>query len=171
MRARALALLLLVPVAAAAAAPAQGTVERDRETTARALVRLGGELRDGIVAGDAGAILAHVPPEGLRCGGRIVPRAKVERDLRAPDSWLHGVFFGRAGAAGSRAAPASLAELFREHPRTAIVVGFVPDRRAGPAGRPCLDYRVEGVTTPGAPLCFEARGGRFWLTDSLYPCG
>jgi hypothetical protein len=166
----------------ALAAPPGGSpehLEQRRAEIARELVRLGAELERQIVAQDADALLARVPPDGLRCAGRVVPRAKVARDLRggvARDrrgggTWLHGVFFGGAGAPARPGAPTSLAAFLRSQREVAIIVSFRADPRAGPVGRPCIDYRAKGVATPGAPLCFERRDGRWWFTESLYPCG
>jgi hypothetical protein len=168
------ALSFLLALAAAAGGTAAGApaepVEQRREEVARELVQLGQELRRAIVAGDTRAIAARVPEDGLRCAGRTVPRAKVLRDLGAPGSWLHETFFGRSGGTQARS-PASLAELLRDVPDVVIAVSFTPDPRAGPLGRPCIDFRAKNVATPGAPLCFEQRAGRWWFTESLYPCG
>jgi hypothetical protein len=170
VRAAAAALLLAaLPAIVRGASPAD--VERRRAEVAKALVRLGAELRRHIVAGDVDALVARVPPDGLRCAGRLVPRAKVARDLRGEGTWLHGVFFGGPGAPAPAGSPASLAHLLRTAPEVAILVTFRPDPRAGPAGRPCIDYRAKDLPTPGAPLCFEERDGRWWFTESLYPCG
>lgn len=146
-------------------------VERRREQIARELVRLGAGLEREIVARDVGALVARVPAAGLRCGGRVVPRAKVARDLASAGSWLHDVFFGGPAYAPPPGAPRSLAELLRTGGEVAVLVSFQPDARAGPAGRPCIDFRVKDTVTPGAPLCFEQRDGRWWFTESLYPCG
>ncbi len=170
MRAVLLAALLVTasgPTAAGAAEP----VEQRRATVAKEMVRLAAELQRQIIAQDADALLARVPPDGLRCAGRVVPKAKVARDLRSNGTWLHGVFFGAPGAAPRAGAPASLAGLLRSGKEIAVVVSFQEDPRAGPTGRPCIDFRAKGVPTPGAPLCFEQRNGRWWFTDSLYPCG
>jgi hypothetical protein len=96
----------------------------------------------------------------------------VLRDLSTPGSWLHDTLLGAPGAAPApRDAPASLAELLRRAGDVALAVTFVKDARAAPLGRPCLEYRAQGVVTPGTPLCFERRDGRWWFTESLYPCG
>jgi hypothetical protein len=167
------ALLVLALAAApqAPAAPAGDPVERRRAEVARELIRLGAELRREIVAGDARALGARVPAEGLRCAGRLVPRGRVQRDLATPGSWLHDTLLGAPGIQGSKGAPASLAELLRTEADVAIAISFVQDPRAMPLGRPCLEFRVRDVVTPTAPLCFEQRDGRWWFTDSLYPCG
>lgn len=170
MHAAALAMLL-----AAAVGPAAGQgsdqVERRRAEIARKLTRVAKEIEGEILAGDASAIAARVPQGGLRCGDRIVPRARVERDLRSRSSWLHGVFFGGPGYVPPAGGVESLAALLRSSREIAIVVTFRPDERSGPAGLPCLDYRAERTVTPGVPLCFEESGGRFWFAQSLYPCG
>ncbi len=101
----------------------------------------------------------------------MVPRARVEHDLRAPGSWLHGVLFGGSGYTPPRGAPGSLADLLARAREVAILVAFQADPRAGALGRPCLDFRARDMATPGVPFCFEQRGGRWWLTESLYPCG
>lgn len=172
VRALALAAAVLagVPAAAGAAEPAPA-LERRRQEIARALVRIGAEIQREVARGDVAALLARVPDEGLRCGGRVVPKARVARDLRAPGSWLHGVFFGGPGYAPPARTPPSLAALFERHPQIAVLVSFQRDPREGPEGRPCIDFRAEGVGTPGAPLCFVERGGRWWFVESLYPCG
>ncbi len=169
---------VLLAALAALAAPrrapgetAPDGVEREREAIARELVRIGSEIRREVLAGDVAALVARVPESGLRCGARIVPRSRVERDLRSASTWLHGAFFGGPGYAPLPGSPPSLAALLRVAPEVAVVVTFRPDERAGPAGRPCIDFREKGLVTPGAPLCFERRGGRFWFTESLYPCG
>jgi hypothetical protein len=171
VHALALALLLAAdPAQPAAPAPAD-PVERQRADIARRLLRLGKEIEREILAEDVAALAARVPAGGLRCADRLVPRARVERDLRSPSSWLHGVFFGGPGYDAPRGEPASLAALLRTGREIAVVVTFRPDERAGPAGLPCLDFRAKGMATPGAPLCFEEKGGRLWFVDSLYPCG
>jgi hypothetical protein len=155
---------------AVAAAPAAADVERRREAVAREILTVGAQIRRELLAGDAHAIAMRVPPEGLRCAGRVVPRARVERDLRTPGAWLHDALFG--GASPARAdAPRSLAELLRGSPDAAMAVSFVKDPRAGEVGRPCLEFRAPNVTGAAAPFCFERHDGRWWLTESLYPCG
>ena len=168
--------LLAVLLAASAAQPAPGPpadpAERVREETARDLVRLGRELRRQILNGDVAALAARVPADGLRCAGRVIPRARVQRDLATSGSWLHDTIFGASGAPTSRGGPpASLAEQLRGAADVAVAVSFLQDPRAAPVGRPCVEYRVKGVVTPAAPLCFERREGRWWFTESLYPCG
>jgi hypothetical protein len=162
--------LVVLALAAQAAAPSGGVVESRRAEIGRELVRLGGEVRREILAGDARAVAARVPEDGLRCAGRVVPRARVERDLATPGTWLHDTLFGRTATARA-GSPRSLAELLRSHPDVAVAVSFVRDPRAGDVGRPCLEFRAKDVVTPGAPLCFELRDGRWWLSESLYPCG
>lgn len=168
-----LALLALALSAApqAPAGPPADPVEQRRAEVARDLVRVGEELRREIVAGDARALGARVPAEGLRCAGRLVPRGRVQRDLATPGSWLHDTLLGAPGLRGQKGAPASLAELLTTAGEVAIAVSFVQDARAMPLGRPCLEFRVKNVVTPTAPLCFERRDGRWWFTESLYPCG
>jgi hypothetical protein len=95
----------------------------------------------------------------------------VQRDLATPGSWLHDTLLGAPGAHGPKGAPASLAELLRTQGDVAMAVSFVHDVRAAPLGRPCLEFRAKDVVTPTAPLCFERRDGRWWFTESLYPCG
>jgi hypothetical protein len=164
--------LLLAAAAAQAPAPAEGDpVERRRAEVAKDLLRVGEELRREILAGDARALGARIPAEGLRCAGRVVPRARVLRDLETPGGWVHDAIFGAPGARAGGAAPASLADLLRSAPEIAMTVSFVQDPRAAPLGRPCLEFRAKGAVTPGAPLCFERRDGRWWFTESLYPCG
>jgi hypothetical protein len=172
---RALALVLAVLPAAVLGAESPrpdrpDEVERRREAIARDLVGVGASIQREIERGDVPALLARVPDDGLRCGPRRVPKARVARDLRAQGSWLHGVFFGGPGYAPPPRTPPSLAALFASAREIAVVVSFRPDARAGAVGRPCLDFRAPDVGTPGAPLCFEQRGGRWWFTESLYPC-
>jgi hypothetical protein len=172
--ARSAALAAPAPPSSATAPPRSETaeaIERRRAAIARELAPLGAAIRREIERGDAAALLARVPDDGLRCGGRVVPKARVARDLRSERSWLHGVFFGGPGYRPAAGTPASLRELLKAAREVAIAVTFEPDPRAGPPGRPCLDFRAKGVVTPGAPLCFERRGERWWLTESLYPCG
>lgn len=159
---------LAAPVAAAAA-PAP-SVERRRDEIARELIRLGGELQRAIEREDVAALVARVPPEGLRCAERVVPRERVERELRSERSWLHGVFFGGPGHVPSPKVSRSLREFFREAREVAVLVAFRRYAAAGAVGLPCLDYRAPGLGTPGVPLCFEKRAGRWWFTESLYPC-
>jgi len=172
---RAIAVAVAVALAAAPrparAAGQDEALERRREAIAKELVRVGADLRHELERGDRAALVARVPEAGLRCGDRTVPKAHVSRDLAAPDSWLHGVFFGGPGYAAPAGTAPSLQALVRTKRDVAVVVTFVRDPRAGELGRPCLDFRVEGVLTPGVPFCFEQRNGRWWLVDSLYPCG
>jgi hypothetical protein len=154
-----------------AAPGADDPLERRRAAVADELVRVGARLQREIQAGDVDALLARIPAEGLACGGRIVPRARVERDLRDPASWLHGVVLGDGTLAAAGAPPSSLRAFFARAPEVAVLVAFRRDPRAGPVGRPCVDFRAKELPTPGVPFCFESREGRWWLTESLYPCG
>ncbi len=167
---RAAVLAVLVAAAPRSAGAPDDAVERRRALVAKELVQVGDVLRREILGHDVDALVARVPPDGLRCGGRTVPRAKIARDLRAESSWLHATIFGRGGAPGGRS-PGSLAELLRSTPDVAIAVSFQAGAGGGALGRPCIDFRAKGVATPGAPLCFEQRDGRWWFTESLYPCG
>ncbi|WP_242394553.1 hypothetical protein [Anaeromyxobacter oryzisoli] len=181
MLAAVLALLLVAPAATserADAPPARpappapaDALERRRAAIANEMVRLGAHLEKEIEAADAAAILARVPADGLSCGARVVPRARIARDLRDSSSWLHGVLFGGPGATAAAAGrPRSLRAFFAAAPEVAVLVAFRRDPRAGPVGRPCLEFRARDLATPGVPFCFEVRGGRWWLTESLYPC-
>ncbi len=158
----------LVALSLAAGKPGP-SLEDQRAEVAKEILTLAGRIQREIEAGDVAALVARVPPEGLRCGGRVVPRSRVERDLRAEGSWLHGVFFGGPGAATEEGQPSSLKALFATAKEIAVVVGFREDPRSQ-LGIPCADYRAKGTVTPGAPLCFERRGGRWWFSESLYPC-
>ncbi|HEY6003812.1 MAG TPA: hypothetical protein VIV57_13115 [Anaeromyxobacter sp.] len=153
--------------------PAEGRegVERRREAVAREIAALGAQIRRAIEKHDVAALVARVPEDGLRCGDRVVPRARVERDLRNEGSWIHGVVFGGPGYGPPPGTAPSLAALFRTAREIALVVSFQQDARAGPEGRPCLEFRAKEVGTPGPPLCFERRGEAWWLAESLYPCG
>ena len=154
---------------ALAASPSEKALERKRAEIAREVLRVAGQLQGDIERGDVGALVARVPREGLRCGGALIPRARVERDLRAEGSWLHGVFFGGPGAPAPAGQPGSLRELFARAKEVAVVVAFREDPRAE-AGLPCLDFRAKDTITPGAPVCLEKRGGKWWFAESLYPC-
>jgi hypothetical protein len=171
VRAIAAALALLAGAARAAAPPADDALDRKRAAIAKDLLRLGADLQREIERGDTAALLARVPDAGLRCGDRTLPKAHVARDLASANSWLHGVLFGGPGYAPPPGTAPSLAALLRGPGEVAMVVSFVRDPRAGDVGRPCLDFRVKGVGTPGVPICFEQQGGRWWIVDSLYPCG
>ena len=153
----------------APALPESTPLERRRTALAKDLLQVAVQVKREIERGDVGALLARVPPEGLRCGGRLVPRERVEHDLRDPGSWLHGVLFGGPGATAEPGQPASLRALFAGAEEVAVLVSFREDPRA-PEGLPCFDYQAKGRVTPGAPLCFEPRGGRYWFSESLYPC-
>jgi hypothetical protein len=162
---------------AAVPAPAQepaghadDPVEARRAAIASDMVRLGGDLRRALEKSDLDALLARVPEDGLRCGTRLVPRAKVARDLRSPRSWLRGVLLGGPGYAPPKGVAPSLRALFESSPEVAVLVAFAQDERVGPVGRPCIDFRARALGTPGAPMCFESRGGRWLFTQSLYPC-
>ncbi|HEY6099527.1 MAG TPA: hypothetical protein VIW03_08860 [Anaeromyxobacter sp.] len=167
------ATLVLVPALAGRpeSARSKEANERRREAIAREMVALATEIRRDIERGDAAALVARVPADGLRCGDRVVPRDRIARDLRSDRSWLHGVLFGGTGYAPPPGTFPSLAALFRSAQEVAVVVSFQPDPRAGPEGRPCLEFRSKASGTPGAPLCFERRGDRWWFAESLYPCG
>ena len=170
---RSLTALLLAAFAATAAraeGPTPSPVEARRDRIARELIGLGGELQRAIEAEDVAALVARVPAVGLRCGPRVVPRERVERELRSETSWLHGVLFGGPGHVPSPGVAPSLRALFREASEVAVLVAFRRDPAAGAVGLPCVDYRAPGLGTPGAPLCFERRDGRWWFTESLYPC-
>jgi hypothetical protein len=174
----ALALSAPAPAArkeAAAPAPQQGgppantPLERRRAELARTVLQVAAQVKRDIERGDVAALVARIPPEGLRCGGRLVPRERVEADLRSGSSWLHGVLFGGPGAPADAGQPGSLRELFASAREVTVLVSFRVDPRA-PEGLPCLDYRVPDRVTPGAPLCFERSAGKYWFTESLYPC-
>ena len=164
-----LTLLLLAPAQGGAPAAPDAALENRRAEVAKQVLRLAGRIQREIEAGDVAALLARVPPEGLRCGDRLVPRAHVERDLRSGGSWLHAVLFGGPGSAGPPGQPASLRALFASAKEVAAVVSFRSDPRSE-LGIPCLEFRTRDAATPGAPLCFEQRAGRWWFTQSLYPC-
>jgi hypothetical protein len=170
-----LAAALLLAAAPAPSRPAEGRgregVERRREAVAREIAALGAQLRRAIEKHDVAAFVARVPQDGLRCGDRVVPRARVERDLRNEGSWVHGVVFGGRGFTPPPGTAPSLAGLFRTAREVALAVSFQQDPRAGPEGRPCLEFRAKEIATPGPPLCFERRGDAWWLVESLYPCG
>jgi hypothetical protein len=174
MGVRILALLVALAAPAATAPPAvphRDPLETRRAEIARDLVRLGTVLRREIAAGDAEAIGARVPLDGLRCGGSVVPRARVLRDLRAPRSWLHGVLFGGPGYVPRSGGAASLREFFQRAGEVSVAVSFEADQAAGPVGRPCLEFQALPLTAPPFPLCFASRGGSWVFTESLYPCG
>ena len=159
---------LLLALTLAAPKPAEALEER-RAGVAREILRLAGRLQREIEAGDVAALVARVPPDGLRCGGEVVPRARVERDLRDEKSWLHGVLFGSPAASAPGGQPASLKAMFASAREIAVLIAFREDPRSE-LGLPCLDYHAKDTITPGAPLCFELRNGKWWFTESLYPC-
>lgn len=169
---------LLASAPAAAKPPPDGEpppakkdpLEPRREAVANEILKLGVVLQRAIEASDPAPLLARVPEDGLRCAGRVVPKARVARDLRAPRSWLHGVLFGGPGHVPRAGTAPSLRALLRGAPEVQALVSFRRDERAGALGRPCLEYRARDLATPVAPLCFESRGGRWWLVESLYPC-
>jgi len=144
-------------------------LEQRRADIAREILQLAGRIQREIEAMNASALLDRVPPEGLRCGEQLVPRERVEHDLRAKDSWLHAVFFGGAAACAPPGQPASLWELFAVAKEIQVVVAFRADPRSE-VGLPCFDYRARDTITPGAPFCFERRDGKWWFAQSLYPC-
>lgn len=144
-------------------------LEAQRAALAREVMPLAERLQREIEAGDVKALLAWVPPEGLRCAGRVVPRAHVEHDLRTEGTWLHAVLFGGPGAPAPPGQPTSLQAFFAGARELAVIVAFREDPRS-PVGMPCLDFRAKGTVTPGAPFCLERRAGRWWLAESLYPC-
>jgi hypothetical protein len=167
-----LPVLLAAALAAAPTAPASKAdpLDAKREAVANQILRVAAELERAIVAGDPAPLLARVPEDGLRCAARVVPKARVASDLANPRSWLHGVFFGGPGFQPPAGTAASLRALLRDAPEIQALVAFRRDERAGALGQPCLDFRARDLATPGAPLCFESRGGRWWLSESLYPC-
>lgn len=166
----------LLLAAAPAASPAEAgrardAIERRREAIAKEILALGARIQRELEARDVAGLLARVPEEGLRCGDRTVPRAHVARDLRSERSWVHGVLFGGPGYRPPPGTAPSLAALLGTAREIALAVFFEPDARAGPEGRPCLEFRAKDAGTPGVPFCFERRGDRWWLAQSLYPCG
>jgi len=176
-----LAVALLLPLLGAApavpparsdppAAPAgDSSIDHQRAEIADQMIRLGARIQHEVEAVNVAALVARVPADGLRCGGQVVPRSRVEHDLRSEGSWLHGVFFGGPGAPAPRGQPASLKAFFATAREIAVLVQFRADPRSA-VGVPCLDFRAKGTVTPGAPLCFESRAGQWWFTESLYPC-
>lgn len=172
MIALALALALAAgPGEAAVPPPATRAASKDdarRARIANELLRLAATLQKELEAGDARALLARVPAAGLRCGGQVVPKPRVARDLGDPGSWLHRVLFGPPG--DRKGHPASLRAFLAAAPEVAVFVTFRRDEQAGPLGLPCFEYRARDLETPGAPLCFDRAGGRWWFAESLYPC-
>lgn len=160
------------PPGTAPAAPGRAAdpLDRRRDAIAGEIVKLGARLQREIEAGDVEGILARVPAAGLRCADRVVPRARVARDLRDPRSWLRESLLGPAGRPPP-GPPRSLRAFFATAREVAVLVSFRRDARAGPVGLPCLEYRARDVAAPPLPLCFEKRDGRWWLAESLYPCG
>ena len=165
----ALSLLLLAPASGPGKPAADPALEDRRAEVARQVLRLASRIQKEIEGGDVAALLSWVPAEGLRCGDRLVPRAHVERDLRTEGSWLHAVLFGGPGAAAAPGQPPSLRALFLSAKEVAAVVSFRSDPRSE-LGIPCLEFRTRDAAAPGAPLCFEQHAGRWWFTQSLYPC-
>jgi hypothetical protein len=161
-------------LALAVAAPPAATTSRDalearRKEVAEKVMQVAARVQREIEAGDVQALLARVPADGLRCGDRRVPRARVEHDLRTEGTWLHSVLFGGPGAAAPPGQPASLRAFFAGAKEIAVTVGFREDPRS-PVGLPCAEFRARDTLTPGAPFCFEQRNGRWWFAESLYPC-
>jgi hypothetical protein len=171
----AVSLALLLAAAPARApgkvAPKPDPLDARREAVANEILRVAVDLQRALEAGDPGPVLALVPDTGLRCASRVVPKQRVARDLRDPRSYVHAVLFGGAAYAPPAGTAPSLRALLREAPEVQALVAFRRDERAGALGRPCLDFRARDRLTPGTPLCFERRGKRWWLTESLYPCG
>lgn len=165
----ALTLALAAPPAAKESKDAKAALEAKRAEIAREVIRLAPALQRDIEAGDVKALLARVPSEGLRCGERVVPRARLEHDLRTDGTWLRGAFFGGAGASAAPGQPTSLKAFFASAREIAAVVAFREDPRTA-VGLPCLEFHAKNMVTPGAPFCFEHRGGRWWLVESFYPC-
>jgi hypothetical protein len=151
--------------------PNDRAVERERVAIANEMVRVGAAVQRDVERADAAALLARVPADGLRCGARRIPRARVQRDLRNPRSWLHGMLFGGPGFTPITGGSTSLRAFFAEAEEVAVLVGFQRDTRAGAVGRPCIEYRAPKLPDPAFPLCFERRDGAWWFADSLYPCG
>jgi hypothetical protein len=163
------ALTLSAPAAPAAPAP-DAKAERRRAEIAKQILQLAGQLQRDIEAGNVAALVARVPATGLRCAGARVPRAHVEQDLRSEGTWLHGVIFGGPGVnPPGPDQPASLKALFATAKEIAVVVEFREDS-SSEVGMPCFDYHARDTITPGAPFCFEWRSGKWWFTESLYPC-
>lgn len=162
--------LALTLAAAEAPPPAAPGLEAQRRAVATEMIALGAAIQREIERGDARALLARVPRDGLRCGPRRIPRARVARDLDRPGSWLHGMLFGGPGYAPVTGGPSSLRAFFAAAKEVAVLVGFEPDPSAGPVGRPCIEYRAPNAPAPSFALCFERRDARWWFADSLYPC-
>jgi hypothetical protein len=171
-----LALALSAPPARAAAPakappPAGGSASSDdrRAELAKLVLKEAARIQREIEQGDVAALLARVPPEGLRCGEATIPRARVERDLRTEESWLHSVLLGGPGAPAAPGQPSSLRAFFARAKEVQVTVAFREDPGAE-LGLPCLQYHARDLAAPGAPLCLEQRGGRWYFADSPYPC-
>lgn len=154
------------PRAGKAGAPTPDPLDPRREEIARQMLRIGDQLQRQLAAGSTAGILERVPDTGMLCGDRLVPRARIARDLQGPGNWLHDTLLGGPASGGSESLRAFLAA----SKEVRIAVAFRRDARAGPVGRPCFSYVVPERRMPGVPFCFEARGTRWWLTQSLYPC-
>lgn len=164
-------LAALAAVLAGAPGTTDRALERDRVAIANEMIGLGAAIQRAVERSDTAALLARVPADGLRCGPRRIPRARVRRDLENPRSWLHGMLFGGSGYTPITGGSKSLRAFFAEAKEIAVLVGFQRDGRAGPVGQPCIEYRAPNAPAPVFPLCFERRGDAWWFADSLYPCG
>ncbi|HUL59937.1 MAG TPA: hypothetical protein VLU43_11705 [Anaeromyxobacteraceae bacterium] len=174
---RALLLAAVLRAAPAASVPPDPVEER-REAVAREMLGLGSEIRRALEAADPAALVARIPPEGLRCAGRIVLRRDVAQALADRGTWLHGALFGGPGyAPAAGAAPSVRDFLLRAGRDVEVEIGFVADRRAAPVGRPCFQFRpargrpAPGGAPPDISFCFERRGAAWLFTESLFPCG
>jgi hypothetical protein len=172
-----LALALSAPPGKTSPAPAKAPAPAGKATTpddrraevAKAVLQEAARIQRDVEAGDLSALLARVPPEGIRCGEATIPRSRVEKDLRTEASWLHSVLLGGPGAPAPQGQPASLRAFFARAKEVQVTVGFREDP-GSELGLPCLQFHARDLAAPGAELCLERREGRWYFVESPYPC-
>jgi hypothetical protein len=126
------------------------------------------QLQEAVRLRSPDAILALVRPEGMDCIDSVVSVEKMRRDLTTKGTLLHSYLFDESTyreKSSNLRDPMSLAEFLRVAKDVVIVVGH-----SELEGVECAQFETSNVEyKPG--VCFFKEHGRWYLYQSLYPCG
>jgi hypothetical protein len=128
-------------------------------------------VRLAVVSGDAETILSYVDETGIACVDVVIEKARVARDLRDQESWLHAYLFSAEAfeAKHKDSHPVALGRFFREVADAEPVVSFSTSDASGDIASGCVHFRSSRFEF-SPELCFFRKNGDWWLTKSLYNC-